>query len=47
MVGYAGEPGNQWSGWKLGFYSPFCILPQDGDVSQVHTEVSWEGEVSP
>jgi hypothetical protein len=34
------------SGWKLGFYSLF-LLPKGGDVSQVQTDVSWEGEVSP
>jgi hypothetical protein len=39
-----GGPGG--SGWKLGFYSLF-LLPGDGDVTQVQTEVSWEGEVSP
>jgi hypothetical protein len=46
--GHAGGPGNWWShgsSWKLGFYSLF-VLPEDRDVSQVQTEVSWE-EVSP
>jgi hypothetical protein len=47
--GHAAVPGNRWSrgsGWKLGFHSLF-FLPEGGDVSQVQTEVSWEGEVSP
>jgi hypothetical protein len=45
---HARGPGNRWShgsGWKLGFCNLF-ILPESGVVSQVQTEVSWEGEVS-
>jgi hypothetical protein len=30
----------------IGFYSLFA-LPEGRDVSQVQTEVYWEGEVSP
>jgi hypothetical protein len=33
-------------GWGLGF-TAFWVLPEGRDVSQVQTEVSWEGEVSP
>jgi hypothetical protein len=36
-----------WVRVGIGFYSIFCALPEGGDVSQVQTEVSWEGEVSP
>jgi hypothetical protein len=46
---HAEGPGNQWShgsSWRLGFYSLF-VLAEGGDVSQVQTEVFWEGEVSP
>jgi hypothetical protein len=48
IVGNAGGPRNWWSrgsGWGLGFHSLFS-LPEGRDVSQVQTEVSWEGEVS-
>jgi hypothetical protein len=31
--------------WEWGFIA-FFALPEGGDVSQVQTEVSWEGEVS-
>jgi hypothetical protein len=47
--GHPGGPGNQWScgsGWRLGFIA-FFVLPKGGDVSQVQTDISWEGEVSP
>jgi hypothetical protein len=46
--------GAGWGTWKpvvlrvrleIGFYSLF-VLPRGGDVSQVQTNVSWEGEVS-
>jgi hypothetical protein len=33
------------SGWGVGFIA-FFALPGSRDVSQVQTEVSWEGEVS-
>jgi hypothetical protein len=35
-----------WVRLGIGFYS-FFALPESRDVSQVQTEVSWEGEVSP
>jgi hypothetical protein len=47
--GHAAGPRNWWShgsGWKLGFIA-FFVLPKGGDVSQVKTEISCEGKVSP
>jgi hypothetical protein len=46
------ETGNRklvvlWVRLEIGFYSLFCVLPEGGDISQVWTDISWEGEVSP
>jgi hypothetical protein len=48
-IGECRGTGNWWSsgsGWGLGFIAFFCIA-WVRDVSQVQTEVFWEGEVSP
>jgi hypothetical protein len=41
------EPGDPMGPVKDWVLQPFFALPGGRDVSQLQTEVSWEGEVSP